>query len=1180
MPTYSLTIAGVSIPKSNCIMPAKYNDHLDEQLDMATVSVFGVTTEIFKPFCKVTITAEGAPRENEPTIVKHYRLMSDMGTESPNGTGFYRHELLLIEETKYLEGFMVESLCVTNAGGRNYTQKDIELITTSPDTDNPTPVIDPLPSEYKTPMSVGVVLALPSLSENFLNIKNILIVGGDINITYSDGEVQNFDIPIDGQINQNFTTRGGITIVDYVVRYNFVGSPAPKETTTSFSFVSMGNRYPLKPWTIKEVINRALELVEPLVWDESPTMEETQETSMMVTLSGNPPSFSNTGSISRGTITSAVITNREVFLQYGIRISISHTDTTYTVTASAPSGTITPILTAEIKLTVEQPMEETQETSMMVTLSGNPPSFSNTGSISRGTITSAVITNREVFLQYGIRISISHTDTTYTVTASAPSGTITPILTAEIKLTVEQAGNYVVPPRFKFRYMDESDAHEIAIFDGLAPEFTFTRCTLRELLQTIGGAIHREPRLDENNAIYFVPLGGTERAIYRNRKDNYNIKELRFYPYMKKTSTWELEQACTRLDSYVDNLVNQISLGDATVGQPYLNGAQSLRTDSSYIRVNEESGIFPTVFPILKINRFSWVDIENIAGGGVKKYDITAFLFEKSVYDSQLSSYTTAYPVSKAFGLYYTQGQKNIGGLFFENTEWTSGVLAQPAIVNILRAVTGKDNLLSGAEADDYAKLCFELEYTPIYSARVQHGKQYLGDYLVSPRTMAHNQSANQVEAQYYGENIKGMAQRLGNVEKAYTFFCEYASTIPTAGQMWDDDYCISDVAVELLADYFKVTVGLTKNFNRKSKYIGANSYRRIYEISERMVQERQSIYTDYLVVTDREAPAPEYAKNMFCDQYNFFNNLVQTFLQSSANATIKISSVLIQGKTKNGKETLPQVILPVIASAFGNVMEFSWEFKDNFSAGQRIVYQNNEGVTGYFTTEVQYCDYYGRMYYEDVILCSTLATACEPDSFPLYEEYGSNGPIKMMKLPENCTIIKRKDSREALKENYSVEFNTDIKGVIIGSALPANNPLVSGLNPKAKAKLVILRTPVNKFSRKVNLSTENIAAEYEVTDNMIGLNAVDKVYCAEADGITATTDGKAWAYVTPIYEGDPYTVEDEDGNVETITPSYGGELLIGRNIDIASGDTIGAFRIFPTHDVFSYMKQKEEQEA
>lgn len=1075
MNNFRVTINGTHY--TNAVFPFKYGEFLDEQLDYATLTLSRVSTEIFAPLTPVTVEVISQGTNGTQTKTKNYIIANDDGRETPNGSGFYRHELTLVEETKYLEGFMVESLCVTNAGGRNYTQITPQLYNEGRDG---TLHLHIQFNNTVTPVLPGMQIKLPTVTPVETGSQD-----GTITISYSDGTSETATINNDGSVTPAYiTAKSGLIHFHYEHSMSWGGRESTG--TEEFDIWSQPNKYPLKPWTIKEVINRALELVEPLVWDESATREETQETSMMVTLSGNPPSFSNTGSISRGKITSAVITNREVFLQYGIRILISYTDTTYTVTASAPSGTITPILSAQIEL------------------------------------------------------------------------------------TVEQAGNYVVPPRFQFAYKDPTDAEEIALFDQYSPEFTFTRCTLRELLQEIGGYIHAEPRLS-GNTITFDRYGGQELATYYdvNKKAITNLNE---YNYCGKQVSYGIEQALTKIDSYVDNLVNQINSSRATVGQPYSNGYQTLRVDSSYIRLEQNEGtIFPSVFPILKVEKFYWTDTNTGT-----KYDITPYLFEKSIYDSQLSSYTDVYPASKCYALYYTQGETNIGGFFFKVPNPVSPVFEQYAIVNILRAVTGNDSLT----VSDYAKLCFELVYTPIYSARVNHGKQYLGDLLKNPRTIAHNQSANQVETQYYGENIKGLAERLGNIEKSYTFHAMNIETIPTAGQLWDDDYYISTVAVEVNFDRFVCTVGLTKNFNRKSKYIGANSYRRIYEISERMVQERQSIYTDYLVVTDREAPAPEYAKNMFCDQYNFFNNLAETFLQSSISNTIKISSALIQGKTKNGKETLAQVILPVIASAFGNVMEFSWEFKDNFSAGQRIVYQSNDGPEGNFTTEVQYCDYYGRMYYEDLILCSTLATACDPESFPLYEKYGSNNPIEMMKLPANCTIVKRKDSREALKENYSVEFNTDIKGVIIGSALPANNPLVSGLNPKAKAKLVILRTPVNKFSRKVNLSTENIAGEYEVTDNMIFRSSVDGVYCVDATGIAATTVGKAWAYVTPIYEGDPYTVEDEDGNVETITPTYGGELLIGRNIDIASGDTIGAFKIFPTHDVFSYMKQKEEQEA
>lgn len=1103
MPTYSLTVDGVSIPKSNCIMPAKYNDHLDEQLDMATVSVFGVTTEIFKPFCKVSITAEGAQRENEPTITRYYRLMEDRATESPVGTGKYRHDLTLIEETKFLEGFLVESLCVTNAGGRQYQSVTAELVNGSSGTFNN--ILDNLVglSNIKTPVLIGESVTLPYPNPSDVSGSSSRY-SGNVTITFGDGTSESIAVlPTGGLANGGtFMAKSGLNLIHY--DYEIFDSAGGTTTIPYYGDITIygqPNYYPLKPWTYKEVIERALELCEPRIWDFGATKIQTQNQSMEISLNGNPPSFSETGTITGGIISSAVILNKAEFIRAGIRIGITYTDTTYTVTASANS---TPV----------------------------------------------------------------------------------PILTAQIKITVQSQGDYVVPPRFTFRYNDPNNAHEIDVFDNLAPEFTFTRCTLRELLQEIGGALNKEPRLDENDNVYFVDFGGKELATFLSAKTN-TVKPLNEYPYIKKTQSWELEQACTRLDAHVDNFVNQISVGDATVGQPYLDGAQSLRTDSAYVRVTEETAIFPSALPILKINTFRWVDRDGLAGTTWARYDITNFVFEKTVYDSQLSNYSTAYPVSKAYGVYYTQGEKNIGGLFFENTEWSGGVFANPAIVNILRAVTGNNSLLSGASAADYAKLCFELEYIPIYSARVQHGKQYTGDFLAFPRTIAHNQSANMVEAQYFGENIKGMAERLGNVEKAFTFQCRYASTIPQAGQKWDDDYFISDVAVEITNPCFKVTVGLTKNFNRMSKYIGANSYRRIFEVSERMVQERNTIYTDYLVIVPDSYTVPtEYSADFLFGFYGF-TGVYSTFKQERYTGATrfgimeKVFSVRIQGETKNGNETLPEVILPVVASAFGNVMEFSYSFQDNFSAGQKIVYQQNDNITGYFTTEVQYCDYYGRMYYENVDFLSVNTTSSSPnpptnpDELPEYVTCGSRPNLtRVAGTGSNTPIICRKDSREALSGVYAVEFVTTMKDYVIGSALASNNIMVSGMNANAKAQIVILKKPIDKLSRYVDLSAGNVAATYEVSVDLLGTFNTPYI---RSLGVSATAAGAAWAIVTPKYNGTPYTVEDEDGNTETFTPQYGGELLVGQNITVNVGDTIARFKIVGTHDIFKFIEEQED---
>lgn len=1085
MNDFSVVINGHNY--ANTVFPFKYGDFLDEQLDFATLTLSRVSPEVYAPLTPVYITITSNGTNGVQSKEKTYLIAEDSAYETPNGSGFYRHELMLIEETKYLEGFMVESLCVTNAGGRNYTQKSPDLITHGA-SDDPTPVIDPLPNEYKTPSSIGVVLALPSLSENFLNIQNILILGGDINITYADGEVQNFDIPIDGQIHQSFTTRAGITTVEYIVRYRYINDVTPKEETTSFSFVSIGNRYPLKPWTIKEVINRALELTEPLIWDKAAK-------NYVV-----PPRF--------------------------------HFDykTKQTTTATE---------TVQARISADNPLA---------------PTFYKKVDFTEGHIIGAKVTSTPP----KVSATVAFTGDSYTITGTAIN-----------------VGDYEIGVELIY-----ADGEEVELFEQNSPEFTFTRATLRELLQAIGGYIHAEPRL-KGDTIVFDRYGGQDLARYYDVIKQ-EITDLKEYNYSGKTVRYGIEQACTRIDSYVDNLVNQISATPATVGQPHNNGYQSVRTDSAYLRFEEnDSTIFPTAYPILQIHKLYWVDA---SGSAVtkNKYDITPYVFEKSIYDSQLSSYTDVYPSSKAYGIYYTQGQKNIGGFFFKAPDAVSPVFKEYAILNILRTVTGNPNLT----ISDYTKLCFELEYIPVYSARVGHGKQYVGDWLKFPRTLAHNQSGNMVETQYYGENVKGTAERLGTIEKSYTFTAFNLNTIPEAGQLWDEEYYIATVSVEVNQDRFRCTVGLSKNFNRISQYIGANSYRRIFEVSERMVQERQSLYTDYLLITDVTSPIPDFKENTLVIRYpSFWSNLLATFTQEGSPRNVipgRISLAVVQGETKNGKETLPAVALPVISSAFGNVIEFSWEFVDNFSAGMRAVEVTSGNITGTFGQEVQYCDYYGRMYYENFTLCVTLNDSVSYENEMNYPLVGSISTSTQNYYAigtfSNNPIVKRKDSREALKENYAIEFATDIKHVIIGSALAANNPFVSGINTKAKAIFVILNRPINKFSKKINMSAGNIAAQYEIGDAgiSISIGQSDVTPYLECNGITATATGKAWAFMTPVYEGEPYTVEDEDGNVSTITPKYGGELLFGRNIDIKNGDNVGAFRIVGTHDVFDYLKQKE----
>ena len=130
----------------------------------------------------------------------------------------------------------------------------------------------------------------------------------------------------------------------------------------------------------------------------------------------------------------------------------------------------------------------------------------------------------------------------------------------------------------------------------------------------------------------------------------------------------------------------------------------------------------PTAYPIYKVHKLYWIDADNLVGNGANTaYDLTPYLYESNVYNS-LSSYDDVYPVSKAYALYYTQEQKGIQGFFFKNPDITGGALVNYAIVNVIKAATSYE-ITSG----NYTGLCFRVEYTPVYSARIGHSKQYIG---------------------------------------------------------------------------------------------------------------------------------------------------------------------------------------------------------------------------------------------------------------------------------------------------------------------------------------------------------------------------------------------------------------------------------------------------------------------
>ena len=663
----------------------------------------------------------------------------------------------------------------------------------------------------------------------------------------------------------------------------------------------------------------------------------------------------------------------------------------------------------------------------------------------------------------------------------------------------------------------------------IAPEFSMTKSTLREQLQQVGGFIHAEPRLVDGK-IYFDKYGGTEMS---------RISQMQF---ISVTQTQSIDEFCTELDSTADNLVNRLNYAQGVVIEPYADGARSVRTEQTNIRIDETNGIVETALPISDVEKLECAVPTNEAGDTYSDWrDITSFIYEDSDYNN-LSSYDVNVNGSKAYALYWERNARNIKGLFFKNENAINAVFSNYAIYNIMLACGVLMNTGTN-KASNYPRIKFRISYIPTYTARVRTNKSLvIGG---KPRTLAYNQGANSVETQYYGENLKGVVARLGNVERTLTYKLTWLTDIPKAGQLFDEHNYISAVSVEMYATYIKVTIGLSRDFNRLSEYIGISSEYRQYQVSETAVYNRESVLEEYAVITTDANKTSDSTR-----MYRGISYLAETFVPTDKSINKLLTYALVKTTDKSKNATLAQVLLPLIASSFGNTISFRFAFKDNYSAGQKSVKTIKDGNTVYYAEYVPYTDYYGKFYY----LNFKLSTTGTFDAFDIPEaNYNAVVPA-----PIGGTDIRyRKDNAEIPAVNYQLSFVTDDDTIIIGSALARSSVLINNITQIPAAPHIY------GFTNRLPLFDEQIDVTDAIDLGVLELNEGDGIYdTAISFNAKSTAQAiEAWAIITPSNTQSD-EVSDENGNVITQTVQNGYRLILGQNKHYDAGASITLPRI------------------
>ena len=285
------------------------------------------------------------------------------------------------------------------------------------------------------------------------------------------------------------------------------------------------------------------------------------------------------------------------------------------------------------------------------------------------------------------------------------------------------------------------------------------------------------------------------------------------------------------------------------------------------------------------------------------------------------------------------------------------------------------------------------------------------------------------------------MVERLGNIEKVYTYVVSKESETPQVGQLFNKDYYISVVKEEEYGSFRKYTLGLSKDFNRLNEYVGVDNNKRYYEVDERATIDRFVVYEDYLVVSDDfDMEEAEHDKSIAST--NMLKTLKQNMITTSEEDWIYENIVTCVQATTYDKDMsqINKVVLPAIASHFGNSAFYQIEFQDNFGAGNKIDYM----LTEHKGTQAQaeYGDDYGRAEYLKVRgLYSPLQSPV--DNYAHAVSYGNVIPNTKDNISDvffttlSNPIILKKDSAEKIICAYQIHCVTDRYDVVVGSGLP-----------------------------------------------------------------------------------------------------------------------------------------------
>lgn len=661
-----------------------------------------------------------------------------------------------------------------------------------------------------------------------------------------------------------------------------------------------------------------------------------------------------------------------------------------------------------------------------------------------------------------------------------------------------------------------------------APEFHFTRNTLREVLQTIGGYkdVQALPRLkwsEEDKAftvITFDFLGGKTTWTPPGATEANPLGKFTNYHKEQTLNDW-----CGGFDTYAENLIDRSPNG--TVSQLY---PRTVRTESGDLVINDNYAIITTEKPIYSVQK---LEMWYMNSNGEKVGDITPYVFEKSEYDN-LTKYQGDFPFAKQYAMYYTQGQNNLYGLTLKpetaNILGLGDAIEQYAAVAVAQRASGQTYGKGGI-----ANFAYSITYTPIQGARLKQYRVYRD--RPTSNLLYYNQSANTIEAENYGGNLKATLARTGNQIEVVTYRLFSLSNLPKVGMLLDGKY-ISKADYELERYWIRVTLWLTKDFNRLNQYLAIDSRQRFYEVSEKQSVLRQCNFSYSYGLDGLAGNNITLTPSAKSKILSVINDNAGAVAQDSGT---RAGFAILQPLTEEYEPIGSKILLPVNVIACGNSVAFTITFADNYAAGYQAQYL---GSAKKILRAVPYGDEYGEFAYLDIEIYPAGATWYKDNAaypFSYADQTSNDGAIGFCDLlpqlsgdilpdPDDAILSERlpigKDGREQIEVTIQMHFTAENTDMIVGAAYASELGIVS-TQPHAK-RLVMLPYRLSVLEERLYDDLTAYVATYPTFELALG-SRIMSAYPVN----TTSAAAQSWAIV------------DEDGRI-----------LFGRNEELAAGAT------------------------